>query len=231
MSCVALPFCHFLKVPYNWASSQLVNHLPPWFSLLSRSRTTLRNYRCLLTLRAPEMPQVQTNLPQHSSAIQQAVNECAALARLWFRWSGREEVFWVREGVPVQWRSGEHESIWQISEERYESATHVVFWCSFWGLNSLESVKLLQDSVPLDGGFVSPSLSSSLPPSVWSKETLSRALLRRCISSSPWGDEKLRAAMVERTSALCLLWLSLLRSRSSLWWLKKRLFLDFVFAL
>ncbi|TNN67797.1 hypothetical protein EYF80_021951 [Liparis tanakae] len=60
---------------------------------------------------------------------------------------------------------------------------------------SLESVR---DSVPCDGGFVSPSLSSSLPPSVWSKETLSRALLRRCISSSPWGDEKLRAAMVER---------------------------------
>lgn len=52
-------------------------------------------------------------------------------------------------------------------------------------LNLLESVRLLRDSVPLDGGFVSPSLSSSLPPSVWSKETLSRALLKRCISSSP----------------------------------------------
>lgn len=93
--------------------------------------------------------------------------------------------------------------------ETLESAeateTYQTFTC-FWGFFSLlESVRLLQDSVPPDGGFVSPSLSSSLPPSVWSKETLSRALRRRCISSSPCGEEKLRAAMVERTRALCLL--------------------------
>lgn len=81
----------------------------------------------------------------------------------------------------------------------------------------LESVRLLRDSVPLDGDLVSESLSSSRPPSVWSKETLSRALLRRCISSSPWGDEKLLAAMVERTSALCLLRLSSIPSRRPLW--------------
>lgn len=81
----------------------------------------------------------------------------------------------------------------------------------------LESVRLLRDNVPPDKGLVSPSLSSSLPPSVWSKETLSRALLRRCISSSPWGDEKLRAAMVERASAFCLLRDSSLPLRCSFW--------------
>lgn len=63
---------------------------------------------------------------------------------------------------------------------------------------------LLWETVPLDGGLVSPSLSSNRPPRVWSKETLSRALRRRCISSSPCGDEKLRAAMVERANTFCL---------------------------
>lgn len=80
----------------------------------------------------------------------------------------------------------------------------------------LESVRLLWDTVPLEEGFVSPSLSSSFPPSVWSNETLSRALLSRCISSSPWGDEKLRAAMVERARVFCLL-LDSSSSRCLLW--------------
>lgn len=81
----------------------------------------------------------------------------------------------------------------------------------------LESVRLLWDSAPRGGGFVSPSLSSSLPPSAWSKETLSRALLKRCISNSPCGDEKLRAAMVERARAFCLLRDSSPPSRRPFW--------------
>lgn len=216
MSTVTLLFCQLLKVPYNWASSQLVNDLLPWFSSSScvPSLCSL-NHWWLPALRGPEVAQVYGDPPGHRSAAQRTMNERAALSRRWIvGWSRSEEVLRVCEAVPVQRRSRENVSIWGTEWERNE-AKHKRYSCFSYFLIVLESVGLLWDS--LDGGIVSPSLSSSLPPSVWSKETLSRALLRRCISSSPWGDEKLRAAMVDRTIALCLLWLSPPPSRCPLW--------------
>ncbi|KAG9343177.1 hypothetical protein JZ751_014154 [Albula glossodonta] len=60
------------------------------------------------------------------------------------------------------------------------------------------------DRAPRGVVCVSPSLSSSRPPSAWSKDTFSSARRSRCMSSSPCGEEKLRLAMADRARAFCL---------------------------
>lgn len=115
VSALTLFLCHFLKVSYDRASSQLVNNLLPRapFSF-STSPTAPTSFclRCLLALREPEVPQVHSDLPGHGPAAQQAVNVGATLA--WWRllWGGSgEQVFRVCEVVPVQRGRREQESI------------------------------------------------------------------------------------------------------------------------